>query len=358
MMHLFITDSDFSCTNRIFQYLLGFQPTLWAILLDDVSIVILLDGRYVEKTKNIDEDILRQRVWQLGLKINIVQIEEFLPWIIEQLGDFRELSIEENIAIKYVKEIQNSYPDLSIQTKVHEISEKRRIKNKEEQEYIIKAVDVIDEVFLYILSLAKKWELCWKTELQVQGIIVSKIFELGGESESFDSIVAFWENSAIPHHSSWDTLIGNGPLLIDMWAKYQWYCSDFTRTFWVWDKTELHGKFTEILDIVAKAHEASIIVYNKGMTGTELNNMSRAIIKDAGYDELYTHGLGHGVWLDIHEEPKISKTWKEILSEGMVFTIEPGIYLPGEFWVRLEDIVFLQRGKLNKYSKVPLILQN
>ena len=302
MTHIFITDTDFSNTDKTFEYLLWFQPSLWAIILDD-------------------------------------------------------------------NYIQENLPKITLNTHENYFWKNRILKNENEKKDIKKAIEIINNVYLHIKKLADSHKLNWKTEKEVRSIIVSKILELWWTSESFDSIVAFWENSSIPHHEASDTIISTWPLLIDMWALYNGYCSDFTRTFWIWEKTEnishsnyisegqevaKYDEFKKIYEIVRLSHLESIKNFKPWMTWKDLDKISRDYIEKSWYWDYYTHSLWHGVWLDIHEEPKISKSWNEELENWMVFTIEPWIYLPWKFWVRLEDIVFLSNNNLEKHTKIDL----
>jgi Xaa-Pro aminopeptidase len=196
--------------------------------------------------------------------------------------------------------------------------------------------------------------LIWKTELELRWIIISKIFEFGGEGESFESIVAFGENSAIPHHKTWNTKIGNWVLLIDMWALYNWYCSDFTRTFWVWEKNEQYKEFQEIYKIVKQAHINAFNNTKSWMTWKEIDALTRDYISKKWYWDNYIHWTWHWLWLDIHEPIWINSKSESPAEDDMFFTIEPWIYLPWKFWIRLEDIVFMEDWSLKKYSRVGL----
>jgi Xaa-Pro aminopeptidase len=203
--------------------------------------------------------------------------------------------------------------------------------------------------------LANAWELYWKTELEVRSIILNKIFEYGWNWESFNSIVAFGKNSSIPHHATSETIIWTWPLLIDMWALYKWYCSDFTRTIWIWDKSSKdYEEFQKIYKIVKDAHLYAFENARENMIWKELHALANSVIKSRGYEDNFIHWTGHWIGLDIHEKPFINKNSEDLIKNNMIFTIEPGIYFEWKFWIRLEDIVIMGNGKLIKYSKVDL----
>lgn len=179
------------------------------------------------------------------------------------------------------------------------------------------------------------------------------IFKNNGElGLSFSPIVAINENSAKPHALCSDKVLHEGDLLlVDAGITYKKYCSDRTRTVQI-NKDFNFGKvqkFSDLLkqqvyDTVLKAHEETIKNAKTGMSGYQIDKIARDIIEKAGFGKYFIHSTGHGVGLDIHEEPRISTKSKTIIEEGMIFTIEPGIYLPNEFGVRIEDTVLVTKN--------------
>lgn len=354
MNHIFITDSDFANTDSSFQYLLWFQPSLWAMILSETELTILLDGRYFPKTSSIDISHIQQVLGISDVQVRFVEVRDLETGIIWALSGNSEILLENNIAIKYLQTLQVAFPDGNFSFHSGYFTEKRSRKTAQEKVYMKKAIHIIDEVYLFIESQAQSGELYGKTELYVRSLIIQKILELWGEGESFSSIVAFWANSAVPHHISWETLIENGPLLIDMGAKYRGYCSDFTRTIWVWKTTESFEKFQKVYEIVLHAHQEAIAQFQPDMTGQDLDIIARDSIAQSGYGQYFVHNLWHSLGMDIHEDPRLKKWDTTVLKEDIVFTIEPGIYIPWEFGIRLEDIVFLEEGSLNKYTTIKL----
>jgi len=201
------------------------------------------------------------------------------------------------------------------------------------------------------------------TELDVRGMLIMQAMTLGAEWEAFETIVAHGSNTAIPHHQTSKTVIGEWPLLIDMWWRVDGWCSDMTRVLWVkspksaspdltplpggtsdWLLTVKYKEFEKVLGIVQQAHQAAIDMVAPWVRFSDIATTARAVIEDAGYGEYFTHSLWHGVWLDVHESPRVSTKSEDIIEPGMVFTIEPGIYLPGKFGVRWEDIVIVEEN--------------
>lgn len=368
--NIFITDSDYSCTDKSFEYLLWFQPTLGWMVLNNDEIFIILDWRYFEKTKNINIEQIRKITWKNDLIVTFIKTLDLIGDIIKIIKNGNNLDskksennkvvFEWKIAGEYIEKIENSMLEINNEKIEIEILKwwyflkNRIIKNIQEKNNIKEAIKIIDKVFVYITELNSKWEIKWKTEFEIRWIIISKIFEFGWEWESFDSIVAFGKNSSIPHHKTWNTLIWDWVLLIDMWALFNWYCSDFTRTFWVWEKNEEYNNFIKVYEIVKNAHNNAFINSKSWMSWKDIDYLTRWYIEEKGYWEKYIHWTGHWVWLDIHEAPWINSKSENIIENDMIFTIEPWIYLKDNFGIRLEDIVIMEDGRLIKYSEVEI----
>ncbi len=170
---------------------------------------------------------------------------------------------------------------------------------------------------------------------------------------SFDPIVAIGANAAKPHALPTGRVLREGDLLlVDAGLKYRRYCSDRTRTLCIHDGVRFDGrphfrsaKIQKAYDLVRRAHERAIEKARAGMTGAQIDRLAREVIEEGGMGPCFVHSTGHGVGLDIHEMPYISARSKEVIEDGMVFTIEPGIYVPGEFGIRIEDMVVMAGGK-------------
>lgn len=187
-----------------------------------------------------------------------------------------------------------------------------------------------------------------QNEVTVADAIDRAVRSAGGSGISFDTIVAGGPWSAMPHATPRDEPLRDGEMVvIDMGAIVDGYCSDLTRTTTMGPPD---AKFREIYDIVFHAQRAAIEGVESGMTGIQADRLARDVIEAAGYGEQFGHGLGHGVGLEIHETPYLGVTSEDVLEEGMVFTIEPGIYIPGWGGVRIEDIVVLEGGRARVLS--------
>jgi len=199
------------------------------------------------------------------------------------------------------------------------------------------------------------------TELELQTAIRKCMLERGVE-EAFATIVAFGASSSLPHAVPGNQqLAGQAVVLVDMGVRFEHYCSDMTRTFLLAgeDSASEQGKLAAIYDIVLEAQAAALQAVRAGVEAWEVDHAAREVIAKAGYGEYFGHGLGHGVGIEIHEAPRLGLNSNEVLREGMVVTIEPGIYLPGTGGVRIEDLVVVeQRGcrNLTSFSKSPDLL--
>ena len=222
-------------------------------------------------------------------------------------------------------------------------------KTEEEISLIVKSAEIIDSVFDEVLkSIA-----IGQTEKEVAEFIFEKAIEFGAEGLSFDTIVAFGENGAEPHHVPTDRKLKlNEFVTIDMGAKYKSYCSDFTRTFVV---GRASSKMKEIYNVVKNSSLKAVKILAAGVACYDVDKVARDHIALAGYGDKYIHGTGHGVGLEIHEAPTLNTKSNEILENGMVVTIEPGIYIDGEMGVRIENMFIVGSQKPISRHTIELI---
>jgi Xaa-Pro aminopeptidase len=215
------------------------------------------------------------------------------------------------------------------------VSALRRHKSPAEVAAMAAAASVADEVYEWLAERG----FAGRTEREVALAAEVRMRELGAEGSSFPPIVAAGPNAAVPHHDPTDREIAAGELvLIDMGAVVDGYCSDCTRTFAV---REVSEKEHEVYALVLAAQRAGLDAVSVGVEGREADAASRQPIDEAGHGEHYGHGLGHGVGIEVHEAPRLAKTSEDTLEAGDAVTVEPGIYLPGEFGVRIEDLVIV-----------------
>jgi Xaa-Pro aminopeptidase len=229
------------------------------------------------------------------------------------------------------------------------VEQLRAVKDADELAAIQWAVDLADQAFV---TVAERINPGW-TEAQAAWEIEKYIREHGGEGVSFNTIVAAGPWAAMPHAYPRDEKIQMGePIIIDMGVRLDDYCSDLSRTLFLGEPDE---QFRRIYDIVLTAQLTAEALIREDMTGEQAHMLGYNVIAEAGYGENFGHGLGHGVGLQIHETPRLARASKDVLVNGMVFTIEPGIYVNGWGGVRIEDMVVLENGRPRVLTKAPKI---
>jgi Xaa-Pro aminopeptidase len=196
-----------------------------------------------------------------------------------------------------------------------------------------KAGSIADKAFESII----KTKIAGMTELQLSKILENVMIEQGAEKASFELLVSSGSHSAIPHHRAGNKKIVPGDVVVlDFGCKVEGYCSDTTRTIAC---KEASAEVKEIYEIVKSAQQNAVQAVITGVPAQDIDRVARGEIVEAGYGEYFIHRTGHGIGLDVHEEPYITEGSGAPLEEGMAFSVEPGIYLPGKFGVRVEDIV-------------------
>ena len=289
--------------------------------------IYLTDDRYVEKvhrTLMIDDEII------------VTNIKDVSPEDYEGLFMFCEnVGFEENfVTYAGYKEFMHKYKIHSLVETEGIIEKQRQIKDDKEIEYIKKACQITDDCFTYILNYIK----IGMTEKQIADEI-ERYFRTSGCGVAFETIVASGTNSSMPHATPTDKKIEKGDVItIDMGCSYKGYCSDMTRTIFV---GEIKENIKQIYDLVLDNQQ---IALNEIKEGASIKIISRIIegnFKVNGYD--FMHALGHGVGMDVHETPVISSKSEKNLKENMVIAIEPGIYVPGMYGVRIEDTILVTK---------------
>lgn len=223
-----------------------------------------------------------------------------------------------------------------------ELMQLRMIKSEEELACVKKACEIIQEAYHNAIKLAKTGV----TEKEIADKIRSEIIRLGGEGESFETIVAFGANAAVPHHETGETkLTENTAILVDTGALFNGYCSDLTRMAFFGTPDE---EFKNAYDAVLTANLTAFDKIVGGMSGKDADAIAREVLKQRGYGDYFTHSLGHGVGLEIHERPNVSPRSRDNLDENAVFTVEPGVYLNGKFGIRIEDTATIKNGKAER----------
>ncbi|HHT48145.1 MAG TPA: aminopeptidase P family protein [Firmicutes bacterium] len=228
------------------------------------------------------------------------------------------------------------------------VSPLRRKKTQAELAAIRKAVEITDQAWARLLPELKPG----RTEKEIAALFEFFQRESGAEGTSFPTIIASGPRSALPHAEPTDRRIEAGDLLtLDGGARYNGYCSDFTRTVVVGATPTTQQQ--ALYDLVLKAQETVLAQMRPGMTGKEVDALAREIIAKAGYGDRFGHGLGHSLGLEIHEAPRLALTDETVLEPGVVYTVEPGIYLTGWGGIRIEDVVVVTTEGIENLTASP-----
>jgi len=320
-------DTAFISNKDNIRYYSGFTGTLAFLLITESKSIIITDSRY---TIRAQEECPDYEIYQLKSGDN--WIENSTSQVKSKIIGFEGNFVSFNM-LNQLKERTNKnliWKDFSEQ-----ITMERVIKSDSEVKKIEEAISISDRAFNTVSKKIKEGmteeEIAWEMEKEMR--------ILGAESISFDTIVASGINGAKPHHSPTEKKISDGEAItIDMGAKFNGYCSDLTRTIFIGDPDE---KFKKIYNTVLRSQLISIETAKEGMTGEEIDRISRDIISEEGYGENFGHSLGHGVGLEVHENPGVGPNSKNEIIPGMVYTIEPGIYIDGWGGIRIEDMVLM-----------------
>ena len=301
------------------EYISGYRPTSFAFcIIKDEPVIYAseMDMELANKDSSIE-----------------VRKYESFDVIVKELKEqgVKNLAIEPTLPFStYVK----FRDDFKIDSRTY-VDKQRMIKTPDEIQKIAKATEIAQKSFLELDILNNLG-----TEKEVAFDLVRHMIENGAAKESFDTIVTSGANSSLPHAIPEAKTLAQ-PVLIDWGAIFGGYCSDNTRTMFYSEAQQ------EIWDIVAEAHDKAIKAIRPGLKCCEVDKVARDIITEYGYGDKFIHSTGHSLGLDIHETPGFSTRDETVIEKGMVITVEPGIYLEGEFGVRLEDTVEVsKRGKV------------
>lgn len=318
--------SGYGCSNFAQVQTIS-DPEAFLLITKDKT-YILADSRTAEKAKKI------KGFDYLALPSPCTP--ESLVKIIEGVGPFKSIGFEESSFI------YSEFMQIKKYLKTTDISEilikQRLIKSTQELMLLKQAAKITGDGFEYALSILKKG----MTEKDLACEIKS-YFEKNADGCSFPSVVAFGKGSAIPHYESSNKVVikNDGILLIDLGCIYKGYCGDMTRTVYTGKAPKL---FEQRYESVLSAQRNCLNNLKVGLTGKQADNLARKKFTE-NQQNMFVHGTGHGIGLDIHETPKLNKTSNQILKNGMVFSVEPGLYYSGWGGIRIEDVVFMWNGK-------------
>ncbi len=321
------------------RYLSGFGGTNGACICGSEARIFLTDFRYTERAEAEVEG------WDV-----VTVKDDWLAGIAERLSG--KVGFEDHhMAVRTLGKLKEKLADgVTLEGAGGTVEKLRRVKDEAELAAIAAAAELADEVWGWSLERG----LVGRSELDVARAAEARMREQGAEP-SFPTIVAAGPNGALPHAEPGEREIGRGELVVfDMGAKLDGYCSDGTRTFATGEPGE---RARAVYETVREAQAAALTMVEAGVRAEVVDGVARDLIAAAGHGERFGHGLGHGVGLEVHEEPRVSPRSADVLAAGEVVTIEPGIYLPGELGVRIEDLVVVTAEGHRNLSTLPKDLQ-
>jgi len=374
---IFISQPD----NRY--YLSGFNGSAGYLVVNNKKAVLATDFRYVEQalSQAPDYEILRiansisdwfpgllkdMGIKRLGFEAEAITFdmhrklhEALLPDRLSDMAFIRKPIIKPGlkpgdstfeINLKNINNKDVSSVGIELIPVSGMVEKLREVKEPEEIKHIEKAVEIADIAYEKVADIIE----AGMTEKQVAWEMEKALRENGSEAIPFEIIVASGPNAARPHAQPTEREIQNGDaIVIDMGAKYGGYVSDLSRTLCIGAPDDT---FKRVYNTVLDAQRAAMSIIMEGTTGHEADNAARKVITKEGYGEAFGHALGHGVGLAAHEMPRLGQGAKEQLTAGMVFTVEPGIYLTGWGGVRIEDTVMLVDGKAEAITKARKVI--
>jgi Xaa-Pro aminopeptidase len=322
------------------RYLTGYTGTNGLALLGPETRVFITDFRYVEQAaEEVDPSFERRRAQQDLLEA----IEDALPSSSLRLG-FEDSHVTVRTHARLRELLGDGVELAPVNGAVERL---RAIKDPEEVERIRAACQLADAALEQLLADG----LVGRTEREVALALESTMREMGAQRPSFETIVAAGPHGALPHAQPRDVVIQPGQLVVIDWgAELDGYCSDCTRTV---ATGELDEHAREIYALVRSAQLAGLEGVAPGRGGREVDSVARTVIERAGHGEHYGHGLGHGVGLEVHEAPRLSQRSQDELEPGNVVSVEPGVYLPGDLGVRIEDLVVVTERGADILTSVP-----
>ncbi|HST04443.1 MAG TPA: Xaa-Pro peptidase family protein [Chloroflexia bacterium] len=320
-------------------YLIGFGgedapplDTAGMLIVGKDSLVLVTDGRYTIQAAG-------ELYPELGIEV-VARTGRVATAIAEQVArrKYKRLGFETAHLLHMIwRSLDKSLPDTDLVPVMRVVEPLRMVKSADEMELLRKAISISDQAF----DIVSRRITPGMTEKQAAWDIERMMRDLGADERAFGTIMAGGPNGAMAHAVPGNRPLREGePIVVDMGAKYRGYNSDMTRTIILGEPTD---KFREIYNIVLAAHLAAERGIKAGTTGVEADKMARDVIEAAGYGDTFTHSLGHGVGLEVHEGPNFSKLSEDTMEEGNVMSVEPGIYIEGWGGVRIEDLVLVRR---------------
>ncbi|MBP1559133.1 MAG: aminopeptidase P family protein [Oscillospiraceae bacterium] len=272
--------------------------------------------------------------------------DDYYAIMADNVDGTKPMGIDKDWAARFLLSLQNSHPGMKCVESSDCVDNARACKDEVEQNLMRASSAINDRVMLKVEAYIKEG----MTEKQISEFIQAEYTAEGSDSLAFAPIVSFGAHAADPHHDPDGTTLKAGDcIVIDMGCRKDRYCSDMTRTYFC---KSADPKYAAIHDLVREANEKAEAILKPGVKLCELDKIARDHIAAAGYGEYFTHRLGHFIGQTEHERGDVSGVSQIVAKPGMVFSVEPGVYLPGEFGVRIEDLVLVTEDGCERLNKV------
>ena len=323
------------------RYLTGFTGTNGLAVVGPDTRRFVTDSRYIERAR------LELTGFDLEPAAQELRAALAAGW---PAGELRVGFEDQNVSVRSHAQLRETLPDrVELVPAGGLVEAERAVKEPSEVATIRAAAALVDDIYAWLLEQG----IVGRTEREVALALEQEMRVRGAEGPSFPSIVAAAENGALPHATPRDVAIPPDTLVtLDIGARLDGYCSDCTRT---WATGDLPDELVALYGTVLEAQETALAAVRPGPEGRTIDAIARDIIGAAGHAEHFGHGLGHGVGMDIHEEPRLAQTAEAPLAAGHVVTVEPGVYVPGVGGARIEDLVVVTddgHDVLSRTSKV------
>lgn len=323
------------------RYFTGFPSSAGVLLVARGGSVFLTDSRYIEAARGA----------VTGCEVEeLTSLAGQLPALMKAYGVKRLLLEAGRVTLSQAERYRRMLPGVELDTgdTLDEcVDALRMVKDKEEKGCIVRAQRIAEQAFERILSFIRPGV----TEREVALALEYDMLSHGAQALSFETIAVAGVHSSMPHGVPSDTKISRGDFItIDYGAVVDGYHSDMTRTVAVGEVSEEQRR---VYDTVLRAQEAALAALRPGVACAQADRAAREVIEAEGYGSCYRHGTGHGVGIEIHEQPVLSPSSAQVLAPGHIVTVEPGIYLPGRFGVRIEDMAFLTREGYENLTCAP-----
>lgn len=322
------------------RYMTGFASSDGYLLVTNTEAVFLTDSRYIEAAQNETDPCVQTAL--------LTSLSEQLPEYIAKLGINKVFTEAQRLSVAEFQKLCEIIPcDCSAELADEALTALRRSKYKEEKEKILAAQAIAEKAFSHILGFIREGV----TEREIALELDFFMLKNGAECVSFETIAVSGKNSSMPHGVPSGKKIETGDFItMDFGAVIDGYHSDMTRTVAV---GEVSSKQARVYETVLAAQLKGLEALRPCLSCREADAAAREVIESAGFGDYFGHGTGHGVGIEIHEEPRLSPKSSRILEIGDVVTVEPGIYLPGEFGVRIEDMAIITENGCENLTKSP-----